>query len=155
MIPAETLIVLDTGILVHLVRWGPVGQRIASEHNLLGRKERPFLSMVTAGEMEALTRKLQWGEARRQQAATWLLDCVLVPLTPGAMVSAYGEIDHYTECQHKPARRMGKNDIWIAATARVLGATLITCDADFDHLSPRFLSLVRVDQQTGATILET
>jgi hypothetical protein len=29
---------------------------------------------------------------------------------------------------------MGKNDLWIAATARVLGAVLLTNDQDFGHL---------------------
>jgi tRNA(fMet)-specific endonuclease VapC len=39
------------------------------------------------------------------------------------------------------ARNMGKNDIWIAATARVLGATLLTTDKDFNHLLPNLLNL--------------
>lgn len=155
MIPLDANILLDTSTLVHLVRAGVVGKRIAADHKLLDRRERSWVSIVTAGELEALTRKLRWGETKRQQAANWLLDCVLVQITPGAIITAYGEIDHYTECEHKPARRMGKNDIWIAATARVTGATLLTCDSDFDHLSPRFLRLVRVDQNSGATILET
>lgn len=30
---------------------------------------------------------------------------------------------------------MGKNDVWIAATTKVAGATLLTTDNDFDHLS--------------------
>ena len=29
---------------------------------------------------------------------------------------------------------MGKNDIWIGATALILNATLVTTDKDFDHL---------------------
>jgi predicted nucleic acid-binding protein len=32
------------------------------------------------------------------------------------------------------ARNMGKNDLWIAATALATKATLITTDKDFDHL---------------------
>ena len=39
---------------------------------------------------------------------------------------------------------MGKNDLWIAATASILGAQLITTDADFDHLGGTFLKVGRV-----------
>jgi len=40
---------------------------------------------------------------------------------------------------------MGKNDLWIAATAHVTGATLLTADADFDHLNGAFLNRVLID----------
>lgn len=40
---------------------------------------------------------------------------------------------------------MGKNDLWIAATASVLEATLITTDKDFGHLDTKYLKLVLVD----------
>ena len=37
-----------------------------------------------------------------------------------------------------------ENDIWIAATANILNATLITTDNDFDHLQPDFINLIKV-----------
>ena len=40
---------------------------------------------------------------------------------------------------------MGKNDLWIAATASVLDLTLLTTDKDFDHLKDVFLDLAFVD----------
>jgi predicted nucleic acid-binding protein len=43
---------------------------------------------------------------------------------------------------------MGKNDIWIAATASVLNATLITTDNDFDHLNGVFLPVIYIDPKT-------
>jgi len=36
---------------------------------------------------------------------------------------------------------MGKNDLWIAATAYVIQATLTTTDKDFDHLNKTFINL--------------
>lgn len=39
---------------------------------------------------------------------------------------------------------MGKNDLWIAATASVLKTKLLTTDMDFDHLDGVFLDLERV-----------
>lgn len=43
------------------------------------------------------------------------------------------------------ARNMGKNDIWIAATASVLGAVLLTTDNDFDHLQDEFLQVDKIE----------
>jgi len=40
---------------------------------------------------------------------------------------------------------MSKNDLWIAATASVLNATLITTDKDFSHLENIFLKLIYID----------
>ena len=42
---------------------------------------------------------------------------------------------------------MGKNDLWIAATASVLDLELLTTDSDFDHLSGRYIKLRKVDQE--------
>ena len=39
---------------------------------------------------------------------------------------------------------MGKNDVWIAATAHVNGAILLTTDNDFDHLTPLFFAVEKV-----------
>jgi predicted nucleic acid-binding protein len=45
---------------------------------------------------------------------------------------------------------MGKNDVWIAATASVLEGTLITTDTDFDHLQGEFLDRIYVDPEADA-----
>lgn len=39
------------------------------------------------------------------------------------------------------SRNMGKNDLWIAATAYVLNAALVTTDDDFDHLHDIFFKV--------------
>lgn len=36
---------------------------------------------------------------------------------------------------------MGKNDLWIAATAFLLEGTLLTTDSDFNHLNNEFLKV--------------
>jgi tRNA(fMet)-specific endonuclease VapC len=40
---------------------------------------------------------------------------------------------------------MGKNDLWIAATASVYDMELITTDKDFNHLASKYLKLQRID----------
>jgi len=36
---------------------------------------------------------------------------------------------------------MGKNDLWIASTAALLGLKLVTTDADFNHLHQVFMEV--------------
>lgn len=62
------------------------------------------------------------------------------------IVAAYVEL--YCE-----ARRVGRyrefrqNDLWIAATARVAGAVLYTCNAkDFDWIDPAYVAVVGIEQ---------
>jgi len=40
---------------------------------------------------------------------------------------------------------MGKNDLWIAATASAFDIRLITTDKDFDHLKDQFIDLLYID----------
>ena len=39
---------------------------------------------------------------------------------------------------------MGKNDLWIAATAFALDVPLMTTDGDFDHLNDTFLKVLKI-----------
>ncbi len=69
------------------------------------------------------------------------------------MIQAYTEIEAYTLCQHptrpKPdgqtAHRMGKNDLWIAATTAVYAQRLITTDKDFLQLDGVFFAVDYID----------
>ncbi len=66
------------------------------------------------------------------------------------ILERYAEMDAFSQNKlpARPlgltARNMGKNDLWIAATASILDAQLITTDADFDHLGGTFLKVGRV-----------
>lgn len=43
---------------------------------------------------------------------------------------------------------MGKNDLWLAATAHATGATLMTTDKDFDSISPIFIERILIEPTT-------
>ena len=45
------------------------------------------------------------------------------------------------------ARKMGKNDLWIASTAAFFNGTILTTDGDFSHLHNIFLKVVYIDPQ--------
>ena len=70
----------------------------------------------------------------------------ITPISSEGIHEAYADIDAYSQSNHPSlslpqgmtARNMGKNDLWIAATAHILRATLVTTDKDFDHLQHFF-----------------
>ncbi len=40
---------------------------------------------------------------------------------------------------------LSKNDLWIAATAKAMGLTLLTTDRDFDPLHPTLITRTWID----------
>ena len=128
--------ILDSNILLHYVRQSPLAEKIEARYNLLTAKDVPLISIVTEGELKALALQLAWGEQRRRQSEALLSYFVVIPLPFAGIVDAYAEIDNYSKRSGVP---MGKNDLWIAATAAVTGARLLTTDKDFDHLDGVFL----------------
>lgn len=152
MIASDALILLDTNIVLHMIRGNPIGQRIDSDHQLRNRSQRPLISIVTVGELRALALKLGWGESKRDKLSELLRELVIVELERGDIIGRYAVIDDFSEKRTKPARPMGQNDMWIAATVAATGAWLFTTDNDFDHLAPQFIHRIKLDPKTGATI---
>ena len=82
----------------------------------------------------------------------------MVEVNDEKIIQRYAEVDAYSlnRDRKRPlpvgqtAHVMGKNDLWIAATASVLNARLLTTDHDFDHLDGIFLAVVYVDQKLTA-----
>jgi len=66
----------------------------------------------------------------------------VIPLPFSNVIETYAEIDDYSR---RNGVTIGKNDLWIAATASVTGARLLTTDRDFDHLDGVYLSRDWVD----------
>jgi predicted nucleic acid-binding protein len=65
------------------------------------------------------------------------------------VIAAYAELDNEGR---ERGRRMGKNDLWIAAVAKVQGAVILTTDQDFDDLA-REPALIRVERVEVSTLL--
>jgi predicted nucleic acid-binding protein len=143
---SPTAYLLDTNIFVHLIRGKAVGLAIASNFGLRAGLNRCIISVVTVGEMFALVRKWGWGTQKVADLQKLLGQVVWVDINHPDILESYGELE---EVNSTVGRAMGKNDVWIAATAKVTGATLLTTDGDFDHLHPTHLTRVRVDELTG------
>ena len=149
MIPPDRLVILDTNVLIQLVRANDAGQRINEELGLAERPERPLISIITVGEVRSLSRKLNWGDKKRSALDNLVRQLVIVDIRESSVLDRYADIDHYSEREAKPARPLGQNDMWIAACASVYQAHLVTADHDFDHLVPRFIERTKVDARTG------
>lgn len=132
------LYLIDTNILVHLVRGDEVGHRLRNNYSLSFLEPRPLISIVSEGELRSLVYQFRWGTSKAEQALFYLSYFKRVSIDRQEVYEAYAAIDAYSV---SVGRSMGKNDLWIAATAHVMGATLLTTDRDFDHLTPQFFVL--------------
>ena len=138
----DVLYLLDTNILVHQVRRDAVGERIQKIYSPLLADPRPLISVVTEGELRSLGFQLGWGQEKTDQAHFLLTYFQRTTIETEEILQAYALIDTFSE---RMGRSMGKNDLWIAATAHVTGATLLTTDKDFDHLEGQFLKREWID----------
>lgn len=146
MASAQSGYLLDTNILVHLIRGKPLGMAIEANFGLHGGLGRSTICIVTVGEAFSLARKWNWGQQRRTHLQHLLAQIVWLDINRAPILDAYGELD---DVSNRLGRPMSKNDVWIAAVAKVSGMTLLTTDADFDHLHPAHLVRIRIDESTG------
>ena len=144
--------ILDTNIVLNFVRNSATFQALNEKYHFFAENNYSFISIVTAGEIYALARKNQWGENKRNTLTQMLEKLSVVAIEGEKIVQIYSLIDAYSQGKlgesYLPktfsARNMGKNDIWIAATANIIGAKLVTLDKDFDHLADVFISILTV-----------
>jgi predicted nucleic acid-binding protein len=75
-----TAYLLDTNILVHLIRGKAVGLAIEAHFALRGALNRCVISVVTVGEMYALARKWNWGANKLAELQKLLSQLVWVDI---------------------------------------------------------------------------
>ena len=148
---ADRQLVLDTNVLVHLIRRGTAGRLLDDAYGLTARRPRPIISVVSRGEIKALALDLGWGEEKLRSLEALLAHLPAADISASQVVDAYAQLDHESR---KRGRKMGKNDLWIAATAHVAQAVLLTTDRDFDHLNPALIQVEYVEPEKlkGGTI---
>ena len=144
---------LDTNIFVQLSK----SKKPSAFLKTLIKEEdaRIYLSIVTLAEARSIAFRNAWGETK------WnILDSIIKRLTVvdinESLLNAYVHIDSYSQ-RRNPSfqeygfatpRNMGKNDLWIASTAALLGLTLVTTDKDFGHLHQVFMEVKRITPET-------
>lgn len=134
--------VLDTNILVHFVRGSELWGDIRNRFNLFAIEPKPIVSVVSHGELRSLALQFEWGAAKLNQVEFCLEYFVRMTIDSDKAIKTYAELDHFSM---QSGRKMGKNDLWIAASAVIERATLITMDSDFDHLVPLYFDRIRIE----------
>jgi predicted nucleic acid-binding protein len=139
---------LDTNILLHYLRASQLSKHIDENYNPLSIENDAIISIVSVGELRSIARMNHWGDRKLEQLDELIAELIVVDINTEDVVERYAEIDAFSngKLRERPlgmsARNMGKNDLWIAATASLLNATLLTTDADFDHLHQQYLNII-------------
>ena len=142
-----TLYLLDTSILLLLVRGGPIARYIRVTYQLDEVAQRSLVCVVSHGEIRAMASRREWGEAKQSRLAEALREYVTVDVNDERVWDAYVQADRVSRGAPKGARTIGDNDRWIAAAAKAAGAVLLTADRDFLHFSSGgFCAVQYVDQ---------
>jgi tRNA(fMet)-specific endonuclease VapC len=139
---------LDTNILVHLVRDSPKAALLDQQFGLLRETTEIYISAVTKGELLSFAKQAGWGKLKIGRLYAILNNIPSIPIDGNSpLMEAYADLDAFSQGKHPEyhlpvgftARNMGKNDLWIAATAFLMDVPLITTDQDFKHLHPNFI----------------
>jgi tRNA(fMet)-specific endonuclease VapC len=133
---------LDTNVLVALVRNNDLGKYLDKTYHLTSGLFAFYISVVVLGETTALALKLGWNAAKQGVLNTILGLFTPLDIFDPDVIQAYAEIDAHSAAT---GINMGKNDLWIAATAKRNDLTLLTTDKDFDHLHPTHIDLTWVN----------
>jgi tRNA(fMet)-specific endonuclease VapC len=142
VIAPDDLIVLDTNVILHLLRGKAAGQWIKQTYQLDSRIERPLVSMIAVGEILAIAERQNYGP-QKQESLRNLLDELVIIEVKSPIAEEYARIQALLQAQGLP---IGENDTWIAATAKATGSTLLTSDRrHFGKLPPGRVNLEIVD----------
>jgi len=140
----------DSNIVLHYVRQSDLMRNIEQNFDPFGVGNESWLCVVSKGELRSIAIQNQWGKDRRHRLEELMGDFYPADIFSEETIDCYAEIDAFSQNKlpGKPlgmtSRNMGKNDLWIAAVAYILGAKLLTSDSDFDHLEGVYIDLLKI-----------
>jgi tRNA(fMet)-specific endonuclease VapC len=135
--------VLDTNILVAYVPAGVLGEYVERRFHLRQATYKPLISVVSVGEIMALLRKFRWSTERIARMRELVRELIRIDISSDDVLEAYAELADFARTHET----IPQNDIWIAATAKVTGATLLTTDKHFDQFHKTHLSRIWIDEE--------
>ena len=142
----------DTNILLFYIRENATASFIDATYHPFGNGNTPILSVVSIGEIKSIALRSAWGKTKLAKLKELMSLFVIADINSDDVLDIYAEIDTFSQgnLKDKPlkmtARNMGKNDLWIAATAAVTSAKLLTSDNDFDHLDGQYFDIIKIKQ---------
>ncbi len=142
--------ILDTNILMAYLKGNnKLFQLISTDNRLDNDDALIMISSITKGEILSIAMQNNWGERKIKVLNKLLNEFVVIDIggNDDNLLIAYAEIDSFSLQRH-PTRRlagsakpMGKNDLWIAATAYATKSTLLTTDGKFMHIDKEFIDI--------------
>jgi predicted nucleic acid-binding protein len=132
-------------------RGGDIAESIDTKYSLINSDNKLYISVVTVAELKSIILQRDYGTKKIKTLEGILSKFRIIDINIEDVLNRYAEIDAYSQGKLKakkgsfPARNMGKNDLYIAATSSVYDLVLITTDNDFNHLSPEYIKLENVN----------
>ena len=83
---------LDTGVILHLVRGKALGQRIQQTFDLIHCQPRPLVSVVSLAEARVLAQAGNWGAAKRQALDKAFRSLTIVNINHPSVIDAYVQL---------------------------------------------------------------
>lgn len=141
---------LDTNIILHYLRGKEKYEQIESDLHLLDGKTLPMISVVSVAEIQGFIQRNNWGEPKKNRLRKLLTKLFILDIASQDkdLIETYAILANYSR-NALPGKPLGKsvgiqnNDIWIAATAKVANAIVVTTDSDFDHLNKTYLTVMK------------
>jgi predicted nucleic acid-binding protein len=142
---------LDTNVLLFYVRDGETRAFIEEQYAPFDSGNESVISIVSVGEIMVLASANQWGDKKLKLVQHLIDKLVIVELNYQEVIDNYIEVEQYNKNIHPTKKRkgshikMGKNDVWIAATTMATDSKLITSDRDFEHLDGEFFDVLFIE----------
>jgi tRNA(fMet)-specific endonuclease VapC len=142
-------LLFDTNIIVAIVRAEKTDELIEF---LNPHDKNVYSTVVVEAEIKSIAVRNNWGSPKLAKLDYYLSQFAFTEITK-PFINTYVQIDTFSQKQNPnfkdytfdTPRNMGKNDLWIASTATILGLELVTTDADFAHLHNVFLDVRQIE----------
>ncbi|MCP1382210.1 type II toxin-antitoxin system VapC family toxin [Runella salmonicolor] len=148
-------IVIDTCVFIHIIRDTITGKKCLDKIEKYDTAANVIISVVTKAELESFIAQNNWGKPKIEKLNKILEAITYIDISNAdqLLLESYTEIDSFSKRKTKDkngnllkgsAKKMGKNDLWIAATAYSLDIPLMTTDSDFDHLNETLMEVIKI-----------
>jgi len=143
VIDPNDLILLDTNVILYLLRGKADGRWLKETYELDTRPERPLVSVVAVGEILAIAERKSYGADKRESLRKLIDELVVVEVKP-PIAKEYARLQAILQGAGTP---IGENDTWIAATAVATSSVLLTSDRrHFGNLPPGLVNIEIFDR---------
>jgi len=138
-------VIFDSNVLIFMVRSENFRAMIDGKYP--PENFQRIISFVSKAEPLSMALRKKWGDKKYKTLEELFASfSLIIREVSDEMIEAYAELEAYSLNQHptlkKPegesAYKIGKNDLWIAATAQVEKARLLTADRGFVQFNAHF-----------------